>query len=236
MDGRAVYRRNIAQRFSGIMPSANVGFAVAYALFAYYGCSRTPAHASVKVQGLLEVFDRMLQSIAPLGTHMRSRRELVRSEIIEEVVFIAIMFGVALLIYVLARPFARISANRFASSLIFGVTALAAVPLCWLYIVYATWGVRDQSTFWHAYGFVDLVELVASGALLVLLRNRSTYYGMLVIAVHFVFWVVTICERDNGNFIAPIIVSLPLSLVFPGSALVWLSRVRTRPATSHSLG
>ncbi|MGB6387669.1 MAG: hypothetical protein WBD25_20290 [Terriglobales bacterium] len=230
MDGEALYQRNIARRFSEIMPPANIGFAVAYALFSYVGCSRIPAHAPVRMQGFLEAFTGTLRSIAPLSGHTHWREALVRREIVEEIVFISIMFGVMLPIYFLAAALARITAGRFAASAISAVTAIAAVPLCWLYIVYATWGVRDQSSFWDAYGFVALVELVGSGVLLVLVRNRSTYYGMLVVAVHYVFWVVTICERDNGNFIAPIIVSLPLSLVFPGSALVWLSSVRTRPA------
>jgi hypothetical protein len=236
MDGEAIYQRSIAQRLSGIMSPANIGFAVAYALFSYVGCSRIPAHASVRVQGFLEAFTGTLRSIAPLSGHTHWREALVRREIVEEIAFIGIMFGVALLAYVLARPFARIIAGRSTFNLIFGVTALAAVPLCWLYIVNATWGVRDQSTFWNVYGFVALVELVASGVLLVLLGNRSVYYGMLVIAVHYFFWVLMICERDNGNFIAPIIVSLPLSLVFPGSALVWLTSVRTPPGISHPLG
>jgi hypothetical protein len=40
------------------------------------------------------------------------------------------------------------------------------------------------------------------------------------------FWVVAIAERDFGNFIAPVVVSLPLSFVFPFSAIAWLRYLR----------
>jgi hypothetical protein len=134
-----------------ILFSMNIGFAVAYALFAFDGSHRIAVHTSEIVRDLLDAFSRMLLRIAPLAVHLRTR-----SAIIREAVFVALMFGIALLLYLLVRSFVRTADARLAFAAISGPATLIALPACWLYIVYATWGFKDDPvTFWGTYGSVS---------------------------------------------------------------------------------
>jgi hypothetical protein len=61
---------------------------------------------------------------------------------------------------------------------------------------------------------------------LYLVRNQATWRGALVTGLHYTFWVLAIGERDYGNLIAPVVVSLPLSFLFPFSTIAWLRSLR----------
>lgn len=226
MDDDPAFELGRVQRSHEILFSMNVGFAVAYALFAYVGSSHIALHASTRVRDFLQAFGQALLRIAPLGVHMRTKADLLKSAVIHEAVFAAIMLGIALLLYWLVRLFARTAVGWDAFGPISGIAALAAVPGCWLYIVHATWGVYDSGTFWDSYGCVSALEIILASGLLYLVRSQSAWWSAFVFGLHFIFWVLVIGTRDYGNFIAPILVSMPLSLVFLLSGIAWLRYVR----------
>jgi hypothetical protein len=227
------HNRNRVQSSQEILFSMNIGFAVAYALFSYDGSSRIAVNVSTRVRDILESFSQMLRHIAPLSVHMRTKAQQLRSAVIDEFVFMALLTAIALLLYSGARAIGRSNHGRFLVAAISGLAALAAVPGCWLYIVHATWFNYEPRTFWRSYGYISILEIAVAGGLLYLVRNQAIWRGTLVLALHYVFWVAAISERNYGNLIAPIIVSLPLSLVFPLSGFAWLRYVRTLQAQKN---
>jgi len=228
------HKRNRTQNFQEVLFAMNIGFAVAYALFAYDGSSRIAVNAPRGIRDLLQAFGQTLGRIAPLGVHMRTKAQLLRSAVIGEVVFIVLLSAIALLIYLVVRSFRQSNGNRFVFAAISGLAALSAVPGCWLYIVLATWFDYEPLTFWRSYGYISVLEIVVAGGLLYLVRDQAIWRGTLVLALHYVFWAAAIAGRDHGNFIAPIIVSLPLSFVFPLSGFAWLRYARTLQAQRNS--
>ena len=229
------HKRNRVQDSQEILFSMNIGFAVAYALFAYDGSSRIAVNAPRGVRDLLQALGRTLRRLAPLGVHMRTKAQFLRSAVIDEVVFIVFLSAIALLLYWVARSFRQSHGGRFVFAAISGLTALSAVPGCWLYIVRATWFDYEPLTFWRSYGYISVLEIVVAGGLLYLVRDQATWRGTLVLALHYVFWAAAIAGRHYCNFIAPIIVSLPLSFVFPLSGFAWLRYVRTPTGTKEPL-
>lgn len=224
------YKQNKAQRLQEILFSLNIGFAVVYALFAFDGSSRVPVHASKGPREFLESFQLMLGRIAPLGVHNRTKSEWVRSGIIREAAFGALALGATLLIFLLVRLIARSIARRSIFAVISGLTALVALPGCWLYIVYVTWGLDDPLPFWDTYGSISVLEIAIAAGFLYLVRDQAIWCGILVFSLHYIFWVLVIGGRDYGAFIAPVTMSIPLSVVFPISGFVWLRYVRALPS------
>lgn len=221
------YEAQRIQRLNEILFSTNIGFAVAYALFAYDGCSRTAVNAPKGVRDLLAGFSQILRRIAPLGVHMRTKVQLLRSTVIDEVVFLALLSTIAFLMYLLARLLGRSERGRRVFVSVSGFAALAAVPVCWLYVVSATWFDYEPRTFGGTYGYLSIAEIAVAGGLMYLLRNQPIWRGSIVLALHYFFWIAAIGARNNGNFIAPVIVSLPFSLVFPGACFAWLQYARS---------
>jgi hypothetical protein len=72
------HKRNRAQNSQEVLFSMNIGFAVAYALFAYDSSSRIAVNASRGIRDLLQAFGQTLRRIAPLGVHMRTKAQLSR--------------------------------------------------------------------------------------------------------------------------------------------------------------
>ena len=144
--------------------SANIGFAITYALFAYDSVSRLPVNASANSGRLLEAFSRMLFHLAPLVVHMRTKADLLRSVLVREGLFIAVMFVTATLIYWVVRLSTSRAAERSYFNTLAGASALVAVPFCWLYIVHATWLIsfHEPRTFWDACGIRSALELSAA--------------------------------------------------------------------------
>lgn len=167
----------------------------------------------------------MLFHLAPLVVSGRTKTDLLRDVLVREGLFIAVMFVTATLIYWVVRlPRSRAPERSFFNVLA-GASALVAVPFCWLYIVHATWLNYEPRNFWDACGIRSALELSAAVALLYVVRNRSIWYGVVLVALHFVWWVFAVCQLDDGAFVAGVNLSLPLSLVFPIAGLVWLRSV-----------
>ena len=150
-NGDSVHPRNKVQRLHESLFALNIGFAITYALFAYANAHRL-ADAPKIVGDFLQAFAIMLARIASLVVSGRTRSQWLRSVFIREVVFAALVFGIAFLLYLLVRPLARTSVGRLALTPISGIAALIAVPGCWLYIVHATWSIYDPGTFWGNMG------------------------------------------------------------------------------------
>lgn len=165
---------------------------------------------------------------------MRTRSQLLRSWGIREAVFLALVLGIALFLYLLVRSMVRTDAGGLVFTPISGITALIVVPGCWLYIVRATWPAFEAGSFWGTYGYISVLEMAVASGLVYLVRKQATWRGTLVFALHFVFWLVLVLVVGHGNFLAPIAVSIPLSLVFPCSGFVWLRYIRTLHANQSS--
>jgi hypothetical protein len=219
-------KRELLQKFQEILFSMNVGFAITYGLFAYDGSSRIATNAPDVIQRILETFSRFRRHVAPFTVHLRTKSDLLRDAIVYEAFFVALVLSVALLLYFLVRLCVRsIRATVFFAAAS-GLAALIAVPCCWLYIVHATWGFRDSFLSFEGYGSTCLSELVIAAGLVYFFRDRALWYGTVAFTLHYAVWIVVIGERDHGNFIAPVLASLPLSIVFPLSGFVWLRYVR----------
>jgi hypothetical protein len=213
-----------ARLFQDRLLSLNLGFGVSYALFAYVGGSYIAIHAPNGVRDFLDAFAGMLVRIAPLTVHLRSRTQLVRSEIIREVVFLSLVLGVALFAYLLMRTLTRFAGGGLIEIAAFGLAALVAVPGCWLYIVHATWNRYDAGTFWGSFGLIFLLEAAAAGVLVYIFRNQAVWQGTLVFVLHYLFWIFLVVRQ--GRVLAAITLAVPISLVSPCSGYAWLRYVR----------
>jgi hypothetical protein len=190
VNGDSVRNRNRVQRLYEILFPMNIGFAIAYALFAYEDSSRIATHSSTGVRDLLQAFAGMLKRIAPLGVHMRTRSELLRSRITREAVFVALVWVIALIVYLLILLINKIDFGRLVLTSASGVAVLIAVLGCWLYIVHATWNSYEPRTLWDTYGYKSVLEIAAAGGLLYVVRNQEVWRGTLVFALItlFGFW------------------------------------------------
>jgi hypothetical protein len=95
------------ERVNQLLFSMNIGFAIAYALFAYDGSSRIAVHSSKRVRALLETLCETLRGIAPLGVHLRTKAVLLWNAIIRESTFLTTVLGTALLLYRMVRLLVR---------------------------------------------------------------------------------------------------------------------------------
>ncbi len=219
-----VQERYKAQRFHEILFLLNIGFAIAYALFAYDGGSYIAIHASKGVRDFLLIFGQTLRRIAPMGVHNQTKGDLLQGAMIYEAVFAALVLGIALILHLFVRLSTRTATGQLVLARMSGMASLVAVPGCWLYIVHATWPVSESRTFWGTCGYVSLLEIVVASGLLYFVRNQAIWRGTLVFALQYVFWVVLVVRE--GRSLAPVAVSIPLSLVFPCSGFAWLRYVR----------
>jgi hypothetical protein len=181
-------------------------------------------HAPNGVQSVLEAFGNVLRRVAPLVVHMRTKSEHLRSEIVREGLFLALLLVVALVVYSLVFLLGRTSAGELLFAPVSAITTPIAVPGCWLYIVHATWRGSEPRTFWASYGYAFILEAAVASGLVYLSRNQSNWRGTLLFALHYIFWVGLVL-RDR-NWLAPVAVSIPLSLVFPCSGFAWLRYVQ----------
>jgi hypothetical protein len=217
------------KRLNESLFSLNVGFAVAYALFAYDGSWYIALRGPDFIRKVLVGFSTTLLRIAPVVVHMRTKGAILRSNLIREGVFLILIFGVALFLYLFVCAFER---NRLAELIfryISGITALIAVPGAWFYVVNTTRRVSDPDMFWGTSGYIFLLEVTIVGGLIYLLRNQPVWRGTFVFALHYLFWVfIVVCD---GHFLAPSVMSVLLSFLFPYSGFAWLGYFRA--SASH---
>lgn len=200
-----------------ILLSLNVGFAITFAAFTYAAGDYRPVYALRWSQECLIAFQALLFRIAPLAAN-QPPAAYQRSQIVWELLFLSMTLTIALVLFVLGHLSNRTKLSRLNLRPLAGVTALIAVPLCWLYIVKATGvGLAGPQTFWKIYGILFGWESAVVGCLLYLLRTRTVWLGALTFILHFVFWVIVIAEHTGP----PAIVSIPLLLIFPVSGIVW---------------
>ena len=197
--------------------SLDIGFAIVSALFIYEGACHV-ADAPKIVRECLEGFVRMLFHVAPLGVHGRTRSELLRNGAIREAVFVCLTFAVALLVYPLTKLMVQTDLRRRVFMPLSGVAAFGAVPACWLYIIHATWGIYEPTSFALAYGYSSLLEITVAGGLLYLVRNQPIRYCGTVCVLHYIFWMTLMFK----HFLYDSLVGLPLSLLFLWSETAWL--------------
>jgi hypothetical protein len=222
MNGQESHRRS-AKHLNESLFSLNVGFAIAYALFAYDGSSYIAMRAPNSIREFLEGFSSALLRIAPLSEHMRIRREIWRSNLIREVVFVGVVLSVALILYLLARAFEKTVIVDLTFVSVSGFAALAAVPGSWFYIVNMTRRVSDPDTFWGTSEYAFLLETTVVGGFIYLMRNHAIWRGTVMFGLHYFFWVFVVMR--DGHFLAPVDASVPLSLLFPCSGFAWLRYV-----------
>jgi len=224
MHSDAVLQRNDVRRLHESLFSLNIGFAITYALFTYADAHYL-ANAPKSLQDLLQAFAMLMARFASSVVSGRTRSQWLRSVMIREVVFAVMVLGIAFLLYLLVRLCARAAAGRLVFAPISGVAALMAVPISWLYIVYASWSIYDPGTFWGTYGYISVAEIAVAGGLLYFVRNQAIWRGSLVFALHYVFWVLVIGDLGVRSGPATSIATV-LFPVFPCSGFAWLRYLR----------
>ena len=230
MNSRAGSTESKAKLLHQALFSLNIAFALTYSLFAYDGTSYMAIHAAASVRSFLEAFSHLLFRVAPLVVNRRTKSEYLHSVLIREGTFLLLVLGIAFLLYV----FVRLPADRTARpgpllSAIPAVTALIAVPGCWLYIVHATWRSSDLTTFWGRYGYFFILEAALAVGFIYLVRYQPIWRGTVLFALHYAFWVFLVLR--DGNWLVYVTVSIPLSFVFPCSGIAWLRYVQQSPPT-----
>jgi hypothetical protein len=201
--------------------SLNVGFAIAFALFAYNSGGNLAIHASKPVRNFLQAFFQILNHVAPLISHL-PRSVLLRNSLVWEIAFVAAVVGLALLSLVVLRIVERTPCRRLVLEVVAGITAVLAVPACWLYIVQATWSIYDTGTVWGNYGYMFVLEIAVVGVALYFARGRAPLWGILAFLLHYIFWVFVIGRRSGPSTFGSILISV----VFPCSGIAWLAYVR----------
>ncbi len=221
MSVKGIYKTNWLLLLHQWLFSLNIGFAVAYALFAYEGNGNRAIHACRPVREILDKFGLLLFRFAPLGTN-QPRSVLNRNFQIWELGFLVVMLGLGLVLFLILRRLAQYSATGLVLSSMGGIAALTAVPGIWLYMVHATWNVNDPGSFWRTYGIASTLEIIAVGLMLYLIRKRAVNWSILAFALHYIFWVIVI-GRSSG---IPVLAAVPLSLVVPSAGFAWLLYIR----------
>jgi hypothetical protein len=202
--GHPAKRPARVEKFQEILFSLNIGYAVAYALFVYDRSCRIAMNAPEVVLRILETFSSFRSHVAPFIVHLRTKSDLLRDTVIYESGFVVVVITVTLLLYFLLR----------------------LCVCCWLYIVHATWRPQDSFLSFALYATPRLSELIIAAALLYLVRDLAPWCGAIVFTLHYIVWIVVVGERDHGNFIAPVLASLPLSTIVPLSGFAWLRYVK----------
>ena len=205
-----------------VLFSLNLGFGVAYALFAYITDWYFPSYAPRIIQKLLQGFGRAFLEIAPLivSAPPNVRR---RSMVLWEVGFVVVMTVVGVFIFGLWRLLRRIRVGRFIRGPFAGFTALTAVPSCWFYMIEITRpGPELRQSFWPTCGAFFALEMTAAIVLVYLLRKRSLWWGTSIFVVHYILWV-CVMGAISGP---PNFASVVLSPIFPLSGIVWLRYAR----------
>ena len=83
-------------------------------------------------------------------------------------------------------------------------------------------GGYDSGAFWHAYGLMSTVELASAGLIRYPAQTRAIRWSILVLALHYIVWIIVVTQRSG----VPVLASIPLSLPFPGSGVAWSRHVR----------
>jgi hypothetical protein len=210
--------KNRARFVNEVMFSLNIGFAVAYSLFAYVANFYLPVFAVAPVQRLLMAFDRWFVHVALLVVSVP--RDLHRqSMFIWEFGFLVAMIGVALLLFGFRRMLARTVVGQFMLDPLSGVTALIATPGCWFYIIEITRPRPEfHQSFWLTYGLTFALEMGLVGLSMYLVRGYSLWLAALLILLHSTLWVYVVASVSG----APNISSVVLSPIFPLAGLAWL--------------
>jgi hypothetical protein len=212
--------------------SLNIGFAITFVLFAYRHGGFGATHASKPVQRILDGLALLLVRIGPRSTHV-PRSVILRAWLIEEVIFVAMMAGIALLLLVFLRTIPQTATRRLILNPVAGITAVVAVPAGWLCLMHATWTISDTGTVWDNYGYAFVLETALAFVFLYFARERKPIWGILTFILHYIFWcVVIVVGRRSGISTSS---SILLSVTFPWSGIAWLAYVRqlgTRGATT----
>jgi hypothetical protein len=207
-----------------VLLSLNLGFGVAYALFAYITDWYFASYAPRPIQKLLEWWGRSFLKVAPLIVSLPPNVRL-RSVILWEVGFVVVMIVVGAFIFGLGRLLRRTPVGHFVLGPIAGFTALAAVPGCWFYMIEITRpGPELRQSFWPTCGAFFALEMTAAVVLVYLFRKRSLWWGTLIFVVHYLVWV-CVMGAISGP---PNFGSVVLSPIFPLSGIVWFRYARLR--------
>src|SRR5580704_3768940 len=83
-------------------------------------------------------------------------------------------------------------------------------------------GGYDSGAFWHAYGLISTVELAPAGLIRYLTETRAIRWSILVLALHYIVWVIVVTQRSG----VPVLASLPLFLPVTVSGVAWSRHVR----------
>lgn len=189
-----------------------------------------------------------LPSTTPVSTDAVAREFPSRwSQVGEEFLILATVFGAAAFLLFLLRLVAGTSAYQLILGRVAGLTALFALPVCYLYSANLIWKRASGRlsmgpyTFWLSVPQIFLgAEILCLGILFAMYRKRSipdwTSRGLL--CVHYAFWVFVLWPEDRVSLYrlyAPYL----LVLAFPLSGILWLRYLRsefhgaeTRPVRS----
>jgi Domain of unknown function (DUF6438) len=225
-----------------VMFSINIAAAFVYALLVYISknlASWTPENDSTYyfVRSAFRIDDLLhLPSTNPVSTSVVAREFPSRgSQIGDELLILVSVFVIAALILLLLRLTAGMPAYRIVLSRVVGVSALLALPACYLCVLRSTWEWPSGSFSVSPYPFwqsprltVFAAETLCLGILSAIYRRRSIPAWTLntFLSFHYAFWLLVLLPEvriSMYRLYAPYF----LLLAFPLSGLVSLRYLKT---------
>jgi hypothetical protein len=225
-----------------ILFSLNIAAAFAYALLVYLSKNLgafAPANDSMYyfLRSAFKLDDLLhLPSTNPISTSALAREYPSRaSQIGDELLILIFLFAALSVVLLLLRIAGRTSAYRAALGRVAGVTALLALPACYLCVLGLTWKWPSESFSVPSYPFwqnsrlmVFAAEILCLGILFRIHHRRSIPAWILntLLFLHYAFWVVVLLPEVRISMYT-LYTPYFLLLIFPLSGIPWLRYLKT---------
>jgi hypothetical protein len=225
-----------------ILFSLNISCAFAYASLVYISknqASWTPVNDSTyyffrsafRIDDLLHLASTNSVSTSAVAREFPSRW----SQVGDELLILVTVFGLTALVLFLLRLIAETAAYRVILSRVAGVTALLALPGCYLCVLKLTWEwpsgrlLEPSYPFWQSSRLIIFAsEILCLSVLFGIYRKRSipAWILRLLLFLHCAFWVLVLLP-EVGISMYRIYAPYFLLLAFPLSGIVWLHYLKT---------
>jgi hypothetical protein len=234
-----------ADRISGlheVMFCLNIAAALGYALLVYLSKNLgafTPANDSMYyfLRSAFKIDDLLhLPSTNPISTSALAREYPSRaSQIGDELLILTLVLAAASLVLLLLRITNGRSGYRIMLSRVAGVTALFAMPACFLLVLGLTWKWPSEPLsvpsypIWQNPRLIVFVAEILSFGILFGIRNRRSIPAWILntlLFLHYAFWVPVLLPEvriSMYTLYAPYF----LLFLFPLSGIVWLRYLKT---------
>jgi len=218
------------QNLHEILFSLNIGFAVAFAVLTFTYYPDAPNQSARHF--LLPANHLFLDAAAKVNGFLRLDR---RDATGREIMAIALILGLATLIFLALRLIARTVAIRPTLYWVGGLVAFALVPALWIHALNATW-ISDSTLypFWRSSQwslFEVEVPLVCAFFFLGRKWSMPMWCGPLVLVVHYAWWTWQMWPSAH----MPLWSARLFFMVFPCSGFAWLIYDRALKQSDQSM-